>query len=145
MKRKIAAFLIGLLLLAPTQLASGQQMAPEADPTIIPEPVYAVDDNGDLSPAAVNAEAAICMDADTGDVLYEKQADKQMYPASITKVMTCLLALEYVEKSSQGTDEVVTVEHTYQLEEGAVEIYMKKGRAIHHGAAALCVDAKIRQ
>lgn len=127
MKRKIAAFLTGLLLLAPAQTGKAQQLATEADPTIIPEPVYAVDENGDLSPAAVNAETAICLDADTGAVLYEKQADKKMYPASITKVMTCMLALEYVEQSGHGMDEVVTVEHTYQLEKDAVEIYMKKG------------------
>lgn len=127
MKRKIAALLAGFLLLAPIRAVNAQGMATGADPTVIPEPVYAVDDNGDLSPAAVNAEAAICLDADTGEVLYEKQADKQMYPASITKVMTCLLALEYVEASAQGMDEVVTVEHTYQLEKDAVEIYMKKG------------------
>ena len=72
MKRKIAAFLTGLLLLAPAQTGKAQQLATEADPTIIPEPVYAVDENGDLSPAAVNAETAICLDADTGAVLYEK-------------------------------------------------------------------------
>ena len=107
---------ICFLLLAPIGAAKAQRLATGADPTVIPEPVYAVEDNGDLSPAAVNAEAAICLDADTGEVLYEKQADKQMYPASITKVMTCLLALEYVETSAQGMDELVTVEHTYQLE-----------------------------
>ncbi len=42
----------------------------------------------------VDAECAILMDADTGAVLYAKNADQQMYPASITKIMTCLLALE---------------------------------------------------
>lgn len=41
------------------------------------------------------AESAIVMDAKTGEVLYSKKADKQQYPASITKVMTALLAIEH--------------------------------------------------
>lgn len=44
--------------------------------------------------AAVNAEAAIVMDADTGAILYAKNIDQREYPASITKIMTTLLALE---------------------------------------------------
>ena len=44
--------------------------------------------------AAVNAEAAIVMDADTGAILYAKNIDQKEYPASITKIMTTLLALE---------------------------------------------------
>ncbi len=43
---------------------------------------------------AVDAECAVLMDADTGAILYSKNPDQQMYPASITKIMTCLLALE---------------------------------------------------
>ena len=44
--------------------------------------------------AVVNAEAAIVMDADTGAILYAKNIDQKEYPASITKIMTTLLALE---------------------------------------------------
>lgn len=42
----------------------------------------------------ITAEAAILVEASTGRVLYEKNADRLMYPASMTKIMTCLLALE---------------------------------------------------
>lgn len=42
----------------------------------------------------ITAESAILMDARTGAVLYEKAADVKRYPASITKVMTALLAIE---------------------------------------------------
>jgi len=40
------------------------------------------------------AEAVVLMDANTGLVLYESNGDTQMYPASITKVMTALIVLE---------------------------------------------------
>ncbi len=43
---------------------------------------------------AIGAASAILMDADTGIVLYEKNVHEQMYPASTTKLMTCLLAME---------------------------------------------------
>jgi D-alanyl-D-alanine carboxypeptidase (penicillin-binding protein 5/6) len=42
----------------------------------------------------ISADAAIVMEADTGKVLYEKNADRREYPASLTKMMTCILALE---------------------------------------------------
>ncbi|MBP3326188.1 MAG: D-alanyl-D-alanine carboxypeptidase [Coprococcus sp.] len=40
------------------------------------------------------SNAAIVMDAKTGNILYEKNATEKKYPASITKIMTCYLALQ---------------------------------------------------
>ena len=45
----------------------------------------------------LSSQAAVLMDADTGRVLYEKNMNEQLYPASITKVMTALLALQTLE------------------------------------------------
>lgn len=44
----------------------------------------------------IEAESAILMDMNTGAVLYSKNADKQQYPASITKIMTALLGCEHL-------------------------------------------------
>ena len=52
---------------------------------------------------SVGSESAIVMEATTGTVLYEKNAHEQHYPASITKIMTTMLALENCE-----LDEIVT-------------------------------------
>ena len=52
----------------------------------------------------ITADAAIVVDRGTGAVLYEKNADKREYPASMTKMMTCLLAIE-----SGRTDSIVQV------------------------------------
>ena len=46
------------------------------------------------APPQISAEAAILVEASTGRVIYEKNADRLMYPASMTKMVTCLLALE---------------------------------------------------
>ncbi len=51
----------------------------------------------------VGAASAIVIEANTGTILYQKDAHTQRYPASITKIMTTLLALENCE-----LDEIVT-------------------------------------
>ncbi len=55
-------------------------------------------------PPQVTADAAVLMDATTGRVFYAKNLHKQRSPASLTKIMTALLALEY-----GNLDDVVTV------------------------------------
>jgi len=47
----------------------------------------------------VDAPVALLMDANTGNILYEKNAYDKMYPASTTKIMTAILALENRELS----------------------------------------------
>lgn len=46
-----------------------------------------------LTPDYLYARACVLMDADSGEILFEKQPDQQMYPASTTKIMTLMLAL----------------------------------------------------
>src|SRR6478609_4423348 len=50
-----------------------------------------------IGPAAAARSAAIVMDAATGAVLYEDDADAQRYPASLTKIMTLYLLFEAVD------------------------------------------------
>ena len=45
------------------------------------------------SSVSVESGAAVVMEVDTGTILYEKNMNESYYPASITKVMTALLAL----------------------------------------------------
>lgn len=47
--------------------------------------------------------SAIVMDMNSGAILYEKQADEQRYPASITKLLTALVALENAELDDEVT------------------------------------------
>ncbi|MCI3927018.1 D-alanyl-D-alanine carboxypeptidase [Paenibacillus sp. TRM 82003] len=55
-------------------------------------------------PLTVHAEAAVVLDEDSGETLFAKAADKPMFPASMTKLVTALIALE-----SCAPDEVVAV------------------------------------
>lgn len=58
---------------------------------------------------SVNATAAILVDADYDEILYELNADELRYPASITKVMTGLLAIEAVERGDLFMETMVTL------------------------------------
>ena len=53
---------------------------------------------------SVAAKAALLIDLNTGRVVYEQDADERVYPASLTKIMTCLIALE-----NGNLSDVVTV------------------------------------
>ena len=64
-------------------------------------------DTTDAQLSALSAEAWLMIDAETGKVLSSKNPDKRMYPASITKMMTCILACE-----SGRLNEIVTISGT---------------------------------
>lgn len=76
---------------------------------------------------AVGAQSAILMDAQTGTILYAKGIDEKHYPASTTKIMTCLLAIE-----NSDLDEIVTFSHeaVFSIEPGSSNIGMDEGEAI---------------
>ena len=76
---------------------------------------------------AVNAQAAIVMDLDTGDILYEKNAYNKMYPASITKVLTCLIA---IEKGNMNDTITISDSVMSQVEDGSSSIGLVSGEKL---------------
>ena len=70
-----------------------------------------------------SATAAILMDADTGEVLYEKNADRQMLIASTTKILTALVALE-----QGGLQKEITVTADHMVEGSSM--YLKVGETV---------------
>ncbi len=92
----ISVILSALLMLLPTALANPTPTpVPTLPPFDSPAPEYSEDNPGALSVDQLYAQSAILINQDTGDVLLEKNADVRMNPASTTKIMTMLLALEY--------------------------------------------------
>lgn len=55
------------------------------------------------APPEITAETAVLIDAETGQVIYDKEMHKQMFPASITKIMTTILAVEELELDEKLT------------------------------------------
>lgn len=52
---------------------------------------------------AIGAQAAILMEVNTGTILYAKNIDEELYPASTTKILTCLLAAENADMNDTVT------------------------------------------
>ena len=69
-------------------------------------------------------QSAVLVNADTGEILYDKYKDLQIYPASTTKIMTALLALENMD-----LDEVCTVSHNAAFTEGS-RIFLFEGEQL---------------
>lgn len=93
--------------------------------------VYA--DNEDSTTASwpaypdIYAEAGVLIEASTGTVLYDKNCYQQMYPASITKILTTLIALE-----EGNLSDMVEYSHyaVYSLESGAAHISRQEGELL---------------
>lgn len=74
----------------------------------------------------IESPSAILMEASTGTVLYEKNADERRSPASVTKIMTVLLIFEALEKGTlKLEDEVVTSAHAKSM--GGSQVFLEEG------------------
>lgn len=80
-------------------------------------------------PVAVNAKAAILVDASTGQVLAAMNEHDRLYPASVTKIMTLLLVMEAIDSGRLNlTDEVVA--SATAAAKGGSQIWLKEGETM---------------
>ena len=63
-----------------------------------------------LENPSLNGKAALLVDLDTGNVLFELNKDEQRAPASLTKIMTTLLALEALDEGRISLEDMVTAQ-----------------------------------
>lgn len=75
----------------------------------------------------IGAEGAILMEANTGTILYAKNIDEKLYPASTTKILTSLIAIE-----NSSLDEMVSFsyEAVFSIEKGSSNMGMDAGQSI---------------
>ena len=113
MKKRFLPILMALSMILPTFSAFAEEVTPETE-------------TNQTTPAVI-AETAILMDAASGEILFDKNADQKMFPASITKLMTILLALEH----GKLTDEI-TFSHDaiYSIEPGSAHIAIQEGETL---------------
>lgn len=71
---------------------------------------------------SIEAPNAILIDYESGEVLFEKNADQIAYPASTTKIMTAILTLENAK-----LDDVVTIDYDFYV--GGSSMYILKGES----------------
>ncbi|KGX86852.1 D-alanyl-D-alanine carboxypeptidase family protein [Pontibacillus litoralis] len=72
----------------------------------------------------ISSEAAVLMDAKSGQILYSKKGEKLMYPASLTKIATAIYAIE-----NGNLQDVVTVSDHLKEVEGS-KVYLEAGEQL---------------
>jgi len=133
-KKKVISGLLAAALMVCGFMGVSQFMPEERTITINNDKVAGQDK--ELTPAvqemesasgfAVAAEGAVLMDADSGKVLFAQDAEVEMPPASVTKVMTMLLILEGVEQGRIKLNDVVTVSDE-AASMGGSQMYLEPG------------------
>ncbi|MBQ9135571.1 MAG: D-alanyl-D-alanine carboxypeptidase, partial [Lachnospiraceae bacterium] len=95
---------MGLWYICPTVVQAMPALTEEEDRVAIPIETNSIE-NWPEGPV-VTSQSAILIDAETGVILYAKNIHEQLYPASTTKLLTCLIATEQC-----SMDEIVTFSH----------------------------------
>ena len=116
MKRIIAVILCVLL-------CSQTCYAMSMDEVVFMEEETAADTGSEVE---LSAETAILMEAETGTVLFEQDADKELPPASVTKVMTLLLIFDALKEGKISLDEEVTTSE-YAASMGGSQVFLEVG------------------
>jgi len=81
-----------------------------------------------LAPS-VSAKGAILIDGSDGQVIYEKNADEKLYPASTTKIMTALTVFQILEETDTDLDSYVIIPEEAVGIEGS-SVYLKAGEKL---------------
>lgn len=124
--RKTVCLILAFLLLSGSAYASESEYEFEIDNGEVDASVFDEAETTAADGLDVAAPTAILVEKETGTVIYEKEADKQMQPASVTKVMTILLIVEAVENGTIALDDSVTVS-TYAASMGGSQIFLEEG------------------
>lgn len=122
MKKVISMLLAVFIIFAGAMTATGEKL-------VTPEELGQIKKAADIDPSlTITAKSAILMERSTGTVLFEHDADKQMPPASITKVMTLLLVFEAMDAGKFTMEtEIVASEHACSM--GGSQIWLEPGEA----------------
>ncbi len=120
MKKIISMLLAVFIIVAGAMTAAGEKL-------VTPEELGQIKKAADVDPnLTITAKSAILMERSTGTVLFEHDADKQMPPASITKVMTLLLVFEAMEAGKFTMEtEIAASEHACSM--GGSQIWLEPG------------------
>ena len=89
--------------------------------------VYA--EGEDAPNLGIDARAAILIEADSGEVLYEMMPDEQIPIASVTKIMTMLLIMEAVDGGTLTLDDIVTVSEN-AMSYGGSTMFLEAGEKL---------------
>ena len=126
--KKISAIFLSLALIFTFAFpCSAKTVSMEYDATDLNVPLEAITTAGEIGQTLdVKAKSCILMEAKTGKILYEDNADEKAAPASITKIMSLVLIMEALDNGRLTLDTVVTAsEHACSM--GGSQIWLEPG------------------
>ena len=86
----------------------------------------------------LSAPSVLLMEAKSGTIIYEKDANKQMPPASITKIMTLLLIFDALDAGKISLEDTVTVsEHAASM--GGSQVFLEPGETQNVDTMIKCI------
>lgn len=94
--------------------------------------------SGSVASTEFGAPSCILMEASTGLVLYEENADEALPPASVTKIMTLLLVMEAVDDGRLDWEDMVTTSE-YAASMGGSQVYLEAGEEMPVWEMVKCV------
>ena len=119
-RRCISAILMSfVLLLQPVHAVPSEENQSESTPENTTE-------NGKSQQEQISAPSAILMEASTGQIIYEKNPDEKLPPASVTKVMTLLLIFDALKSGQIKLDDEVTTSE-YAASMGGSQVFLEPG------------------
>ena len=122
--KKIAILLLIMILFSTTSFAEDTNNDTNLEPNSINTSISEDNPSDSLN---IYSEAVILIENTTGKTLYEKNSEQKMYPASTTKILTAILAIE-----NSSLDDLVTVSQTAisNIPSGYSSAYLSVGEEI---------------
>lgn len=128
--KKLLAAVLAVLMINSSALAAGTDYLDNTDTEEVDISVFsetavpALGENLEIS-----SPSAILIEKETGTVIYEKDADRVLEPASVTKVMTILLIVEAIERGDLSLNDIITCS-TRASSMGGSQVYLKEGEQL---------------
>ena len=135
--KKLLSFIISIsLIILPARAADWAEVEDGED---VAEAVFAEGAvPADASELVIPAPSAILIERETGTVLYEKDADRKLEPASVTKVMTILLIAEAIDAGEIDFDDTV-IASARAASMGGSQVYLKEGEEMSVREMLKCI------
>lgn len=118
MLKKLTAFVL-MAIISMTMVSGGVTVSATTDENV-------QENMAENDGLGIESKAAVLMEKTTGNVLYEKNADEKLSPASITKIMTLILIFDNIESGKIKLEDMVTTSE-YAKSMGGSQVFLETG------------------
>lgn len=118
MLKRLTAFVL-MAIISMTVISGGATVSATTDENV-------QENTAEGDGLGIQSKAAVLMEKTTGNVLYEKNADEKLSPASITKIMTLILIFDNIESGKIKLEDMVTTSE-YAKSMGGSQVFLATG------------------